>query len=212
MKLDKFHNISNTLKSHQKLIAVSKGQDIGKIKHLYDIGHRDFGENFLQELKEKKDMLPKDITWHFLGNIQSNKVKDIVACSDLVHSVSRLKVLDKISQLDGKKNIEILLQLKLGEEQTKSGFSEIEIYEIMEQNQFKNITIKGLMVIGEGRIEEEKLKAQFLQANNVFNKMKTMKKDVEYLSMGMSNDYELALAYGSNMVRIGTSIFGARTK
>ena len=212
MKLDKFHNISNNLKSHQKLIAVSKGQDIGKIKHLYDIGHRDFGENFLQELKEKKDMLPKDITWHFLGNIQSNKVKDIVACSDLVHSVSRLKVLDKISQIDGKKNIEILLQLKLGEEQTKSGFSEIEIYEIMEQNQFKNITIKGLMVIGEGRIEEEKLKAQFLQANNVFNKMKTMKKDVEYLSMGMSNDYELALAYGSNMVRIGTSIFGARTK
>ena len=212
MNLDKFHNISNTLKSHQKLIAVSKGQDIGKIKHLYDIGHRDFGENFLQELKEKKDMLPKDITWHFLGNIQSNKVKDIVACSDLVHSVSRLKVLDKISQIDAKKNIEILLQLKLGEEQTKSGFSEIEIYEIMEQNQFKNITIKGLMVIGEGRIEEEKLKAQFLQANNVFNKMKTMKKDVEYLSMGMSNDYELALAYGSNMVRIGTSIFGARTK
>ena len=157
-------------------------------------------------------MLPKDITWHFLGNIQSNKVKEIVACSDLVHSVSRLKVLDKISQLDAKKNIEILLQLKLGEEQTKSGFSEIEIYEIMEQNQFKNITIKGLMVIGEGRIEEEKLKAQFLQADNVFNKMKTMKKDVEYLSMGMSNDYELALAYGSNMVRIGTSIFGARTK
>ena len=212
MNLDKFHNISNALKSHQKLIAVSIGQDIDKIKHLYDIGHRDFGENFLQELKEKKDMLPKDITWHFLGNIQSNKVKDIVACSDLVHSVSRLKVLDKISQIDAKKNIEILLQLKLGEEQTKSGFSEIEIYEIMEQNQFKNITIKGLMVIGEGRIEEEKLKAQFLQANNVFNKMKTMKKDVEYLSMGMSNDYELALAYGSNMVRIGTSIFGARTK
>lgn len=212
MNLDKFHNISNALKSHQKLIAVSKGQDIDKIKYLYDIGHRDFGENFLQELKEKKDMLPKDITWHFLGNIQSNKVKDIVACSDLVHSVSRLKVLDKISQIDAKKNIEILLQLKLGEEQTKSGFSEIEIYEIMEQNQFKNITIKGLMVIGEGRIEEEKLKAQFLQANNVFNKMKTMKKDIEYLSMGMSNDYELALAYGSNMVRIGTSIFGARTK
>ena len=212
MNLDKFHNISNALKSHHKLIAVSKGQDIDKIKHLYDIGHRDFGENFLQELKEKKDMLPKDITWHFLGNIQSNKVKDIVACSDLVHSVSRLKVLDKISQLDAKKNIEILLQLKLGEEQTKSGFSEIEIYEIMEQNQFKNITIKGLMVIGEGRIEEEKLISQFLHAGNVFNKMKTMKKDVEYLSMGMSNDYELALAYGSNMVRIGTSIFGARTK
>ena len=212
MNLLKFHNISKALKSHQKLIAVSKGQDVVKIKNLYDIGHRDFGENFLQELKQKKDILPKDITWHFLGNIQSNKVKDIVACSDLVHSVSRLKVLDKISQLDTKKSIEILLQLKLGKEQTKSGFSETEIYEIMERNQFKNIVIKGLMVIGEGKIEEKRLKEQFLQASNVFNKMKTMKKDVEYLSMGMSNDYELALAYGSNMVRIGTSIFGARTK
>tara|TARA_B100000161_G_scaffold194710_1_gene141480 strand:+ start:552 stop:1187 length:636 start_codon:yes stop_codon:yes gene_type:complete len=210
MNLLKFHNISKALKSHQKLIAVSKGQDVAKIKNLYDIGHRDFGENFLQELKQKKDILPKDITWHFLGNIQSNKVKDIVACSDLVHSVSRLKVLDKISQLDTKKNVEILLQLKLGKEQTKSGFSEIEIYEIMERNQFKNLVIKGLMVIGEGKIEEKRLKEQFLQASNVFNKMKTMKKDVEYLSMGMSNDYELALAHGSNMIRIGTSIFGER--
>ena len=210
MNLLKFHNISKSLKSHQKMIAVSKGQDVAKIKNLYDIGHRDFGENFLQELKQKKDILPKDITWHFLGNIQSNKVKDIVACSDLVHSVSRLKVLDKISQLDTKKNVEILLQLKLGKEQTKSGFSEIEIYEIMERNQFKNIVIKGLMVIGEGKIEEKRLKEQFLQASNVFNKMKTMKKDVEYLSMGMSNDYELALAHGSNMIRIGTSIFGER--
>jgi len=210
MNLLKFHNISKSLKSDQKLIAVSKGQDVVKIKNLYDIGHRDFGENFLQELKQKKDILPKDITWHFLGNIQSNKVKDIVAYSDLVHSVSRLKVLDKISQLDAKKNIEILLQLKLGEEQTKSGFSEIEIYEIMERNQFKNIVIKGLMVIGEGKINEKRLKDQFLQASNVFNKMKTIKKDVEYLSMGMSNDYELALAHGSNMIRIGTSIFGER--
>ncbi len=210
MNLLKFHNISKALKSHQKMIAVSKGQDVAKIKNLYDIGHRDFGENFLQELKQKKDILPKDITWHFLGNIQSNKVKDIVACSDLVHSVSRLKVLDKISQLDTKKNVEILLQLKLGKEQTKSGFSEIEIYEIMERNHFKNLVIKGLMVIGEGKIEEKRLKEQFLQASNVFNKMKTMKKDVEYLSMGMSNDYELALAHGSNMIRIGTSIFGER--
>ena len=103
---------------------------------------------FCKSLKRKKICCPRTLDGIFLGNIQSNKVKDIVACSDLVHSVSRLKVLDKISQLDVKKNIEILLQLKLGEEQTKSGFSEIEIYEIMEQNQFKNITIKGLMVIG----------------------------------------------------------------
>ena len=124
-------------------------------------------------------MLPKDITWHFLGNIQSNKVKDIVACSDLVHSVSRLKVLDKISQIDAKKNIEILLQLKLGEEQTKSGFSEIEIYEIMESRRFKNIVLKGLMVIGEGKIKKETLKKQFLQANDVFKKMQLANKDVE---------------------------------
>ena len=210
MNLHKFNSISENLKSHQRLIAVSKGQDLEKIIQLYDKGQRDFGENFLQELKEKKDLLPGDIKWHFLGNIQSNKIRDIVMCSDLIHSIGRNKVLDKILKLESNKKIKILLQLKLGEEETKSGFNEKEIYKILSRNKSTNTIIKGLMVIAEGGIQKEKLKLQFSQAKNVFEKMKTMNKDVEYLSMGMSNDYALALTCGSNMIRIGTSIFGAR--
>ena len=210
MNLHKFNSISESLKSHQRLIAVSKGQDLEKIIRLYDKGQRDFGENFLQELKEKKDLLPGDIRWHFLGNIQSNKIKDIVMCSDLIHSIGRNKILDKILKLESNKKIKILLQLKLGEEETKSGFNEKEIYKILSRNKSTNTIIKGLMVIAEGGIQKEKLKLQFSQAKIVFEKMKTMNKDVEYLSMGMSNDYALALTCGSNMIRIGTSIFGAR--
>ena len=210
MDLHKFNYISKKLESHQKLIAVSKGQDLQKIKKLYDLGQRDFGENFLQELKEKKAVLPSDIRWHFLGNIQSNKIKDIVLYSDLIHSIGRFKILDKISKLRSKKNIEIFLQLKLGDEETKSGFDEAEIYEIVASNELTNITIKGLMVIAEGRAEESKLKVQFSQAKNVFEKIKSMNKNIEFLSMGMSNDYELAISHGSNMIRIGTAIFGAR--
>ena len=210
MDLHKFNYISKKLESHQKLIAVSKGQDLQKIKKLYDLGQRDFGENFLQELKEKKAVLPSDIRWHFLGNIQSNKIRDIVLCSDLIHSIGRLKIFNKISKFESKKNIQILLQLKLGQEETKSGFSEAEIYEIVASNKSTNISIKGLMVIAEGGAEKEKLQLQFSQAKNVFEKIKSMNKDIEFLSMGMSNDYELALSHGSNMIRIGTSIFGAR--
>ena len=131
-------------------------------------------------------------------------------CSDLIHSIGRIKILNRLSELKTNKNIKILLQLKLGEEETKSGFNEAEIYEIVARNESTNITIKGLMVIAESGIEIEKLKLQFSQAKNVFEKIKSMNKDVEFLSMGMSNDYELALSQGSNMIRIGTSIFGAR--
>ena len=200
-------NISNY---KPKIIAISKTFKINHISPLIEYGHRDFGENFLQELKEKKAKLPSDIRWHFLGNIQSNKVKDIVMYSDLIHSISRSKIFNKLSELKTNKNIKILLQLKLGEEETKSGFNEAEIYEIVARNESTNITIKGLMVIAEGGIKIEKLKLQFSQAKNVFEKIKSMNKDVEFLSMGMSNDYELALSQGSNMIRIGTSIFGAR--
>ena len=210
MNLHKFNSISDSLALNQKLIAVSKGQDLRKIRQLYDVGQRDFGENFLQELKEKKDMLPDDIRWHFLGNIQSNKIKDIVKYSYLIHSIGRSKILDKIVKLESYKKIQVLLQLKLGEEETKSGFNETEIFQIVARNEFTNISMKGLMVIAEGGIGKEELKLQFSQAKNVFEKIKSMNKDVEYLSMGMSNDYELALAHGSNMIRLGTSIFGER--
>ena len=170
MNLHKFNSISASLALNQKLIAVSKGQDLRKIRQLYDVGQRDFGENFLQELKEKKDMLPDDIRWHFLGNIQSNKIKDIVKYSDLIHSIGRSKILDKIAKLESYKKIQVLLQLKLGEEETKSGFNETEIFQIVARNEFTNISMKGLMVIAEGGIGKEKLKLQFSQAKKFLKK------------------------------------------
>ena len=130
MDLDNFHRLKNTLAAGCKLIAVSKGQSMEKIQALYNKGQRDFGENFLQELQGKKIQLPEDIIWHFLGNIQSNKLYEVMNCSDLIHSIGRKKIYDKLLTFQSEKEKNILLQLKLGDESSKSGFTEHEIYEI----------------------------------------------------------------------------------
>lgn len=213
MNLDNFQKISKNLDSDQKLIAVSKGQEVKKIQILYEAGQRDFGENFLQELVEKKNKLPSDIVWHFLGNIQSNKLKDIVNYADLVQSIGRKKIYDKLINMSDKLEKNILLQLKLGNEASKSGFSKSEINNIIE-NHPKDcvVKIKGLMVIAEGGLAEMEINNQFAFANDFFRSIKQINEDIEYLSMGMSNDYDIALTNGSNMIRIGTSLFGSRNK
>ena len=213
MNLDNFQKISKNLDSDQKLIAVSKGQEVKKIQILYEAGQRDFGENFLQELVEKKNELPSDIVWHFLGNIQSNKLKDIVNYADLVQSIGRKKIYDKLINMSDKLEKNILLQLKLGNEASKSGFSKSEINNIIE-NHPKDcvVKIKGLMVIAEGGLAEMEINNQFAFANDFFRSIKQINEDIEYLSMGMSNDYDIALTNGSNMIRIGTSLFGSRNK
>ena len=213
MNLDNFQKISKNLDSDQKLIAVSKGQEVKKIQILYEAGQRDFGENFLQELVEKKNKLPSDIVWHFLGNIQSNKLKDIVNHADLVQSIGRKKIYDKLINMSDKLEKNILLQLKLGNEASKSGFSKSEINNIIE-NHPKDcvVKIKGLMVIAEGGLTEMETNNQFAFANDFFRSIKHINEDIEYLSMGMSNDYDIALTNGSNMIRIGTSLFGSRNK
>ena len=213
MNLDYFHKLKDGLGAHCKLIAVSKGQSIEKILTLYKEGQRDFGENFLQELQLKKAELPKDITWHFLGNIQSNKLSDVIEYADLVHSISRKKIYDKLLSLGQGKEHKILLQLKLGNESSKSGFTDDEIYEIIGSNPANNsVVIKGLMVIGENGISASEITKQFSFAADVFNKIKLLDKNVEFLSMGMSGDFNIALDAGSNMIRIGTSLFGDRKK
>ena len=213
MNLDNFQRISKNLGSDQKLIAVSKGQEAKKIQLLYEAGQRDFGENFLQELVEKKNQLPSDIVWHFLGNIQSNKLKDIINHADLVQSIGRKKIYDKLINMSNKLEKNILLQLKLGNEASKSGFSKLEINNIIESHPNDCVVkIKGLMVIAEGRLTDMEIKDQFAFANDFFQSVKLINKDIEYLSMGMSNDYDIALANGSNMIRIGTSLFGSRNK
>ena len=213
MNLDYFHKLKDDLGAHCRLIAVSKGQSIEKILALYKEGQRDFGENFLQELQSKKVKLPEDIRWHFLGNIQSNKLYDVANSSDLVHSISRKKIYDKLFSLDQGKEHKILLQLKLGNESSKSGFTDDEIYEIIGSNPANNsVVIKGLMVIGENGISASEITKQFSFAADVFNKIKLLDKNVEFLSMGMSGDFNIALDAGSNMIRIGTSLFGDRKK
>jgi len=193
------------------LVAVSKKHSVEKIMALYNEGHRDFGENFIQELVEKKKQLPEDINWHFLGNIQSNKIKLIAQHSSLIQSVGRTKVYNHLLKTGLEKEIKILLQLKLGHEDTKSGLTEREIIRIIENHpEDSNVKVCGLMGITENNISEVERAMQFDQCNNLYNQIRAITKNVEILSMGMSNDWEDAVKHGSTMIRIGTKIFGER--
>ena len=213
MDLHKYQEIKELLGSNKKLIAVSKGQSIEKIRQLYEIGHRDFGENFLQELSEKKNILPEDIRWHFLGNIQSNKLNKIVKLSHMIHSISRKKIYDSLVSKELEKSIDILLQLKLGDEISKNGMSDAEIEEILSSHKdASRVAIKGIMVIGEGNLTTEQTDQQFKNASEFFLLLKSKHPNLEYFSMGMSGDYLLALENGSNMIRLGSLIFGERVK
>lgn len=207
---ENYQQIFTNLKKGTKLIAVSKGQDVDKIMTLYEEGQRDFGENFLQELIFKRQNLPKDINWHFLGNIQSNKAVEIALYSSLIQSVSRKKILDILAKSKVKK-VNILLQLKLGNESTKSGFSAEEIKSVLEDSEdYKNINFKGLMAIAENIKNEDQLRLQFQTAFHLYNSIKKNESSFNILSMGMTSDFMIALDEGSNMIRVGTKIFGAR--
>ena len=193
------------------LVAVSKKHSVEKIMALYNKGHRDFGENFIQELVEKRKQLPKDINWHFLGNIQTNKIKLIAQHSSLIQSVGRTKVYNHLLKTGLEKEISILLQLKLGHEDTKSGLTEKEIINIIEHHpEDSNVKVCGLMGITENNISETERAEQFNQCNNLYNQIRLMNKNIEILSLGMSNDWEDAVKHGSTMIRIGTKIFGER--
>ena len=193
------------------LVAVSKKHSVEKIMALYNEGHRDFGENFIQELVEKRKQLPKDINWHFLGNIQTNKIKLIAQHSSLIQSVGRTKVYNHLLKTGLEKEISILLQLKLGHEDTKSGLTEKEIINIIEHHaEDSNVKVCGLMGITENNISETERAEQFNQCNNLYNQIRVMNKNIEILSLGMSNDWEDAVKHGSTMIRIGTKIFGER--
>ena len=193
------------------LVAVSKKHSVEKIMALYNEGHRDFGENFIQELVEKRKQLPKDINWHFLGNIQTNKIKLIAQHSSLIQSVGRTKVYNHLLKTGLEKEISILLQLKLGHEDTKSGLTEKEIINIIEHHaEDSNVKVCGLMGITENNISETERAEQFDQCNNLYNQIRVMNKNIEILSLGMSNDWEDAVKHGSTMIRIGTKIFGER--
>jgi pyridoxal phosphate enzyme (YggS family) len=218
---ERYLQLAAELKSKNTLlVAVSKIKPTKAIGDLYQLGQKDFGENYVQELVDKQSVLPKDINWHFIGHLQTNKVKYIAPFVHLIHGVDSLKLIREINKQAEKNNrvIKILLQMHIAEEETKFGLNEIELDEIVtavsnEANSFKNVLITGLMGMASFTENTNQVRKEFHYLKSVFNRLSTTKASsykMEILSMGMSGDYEIAMEEGSNLVRIGSLIFGKR--
>ncbi len=211
--------IRSGLPSHVKLIAVSKNHPIDSIFLAYQAGQKNFGENKVQELIQKQPLLPKDIEWHLIGHLQSNKVKYIVPFVHLIHGVDSLNLLMTINKEAQKinRNINCLLQMHIAKEETKFGLSmeeTISILNSIEFTQLKNIHISGLMGMATFTDDTKIIRSEFHYLADYFKKLKAefFKQDESFneLSMGMSDDYLIAIEEGSTMIRIGTAIFGKR--
>ena len=218
---EKYIEIINELKSKNVLlVAVSKTKSIDDIKELYELGQRDFGENYVQEMVDKYHELPKDIRWHFIGHLQSNKVKYIAPFVHLIQSVDSLKLLKEINKQGAKINrvLDVLLQIHIGKEETKFGLDEDELQGILKTdlitlNELKNVHITGLMGMASFTDNKEEVKNEFHYLKTLSDKygsLKQLNHKIQILSMGMSDDYKIAIDEGSNLVRIGSLIFGRR--
>ncbi len=205
------------------LVAVSKTKPIEDIQALYNLGQRDFGENYVQELAEKYEQLSKDIRWHFIGHLQSNKVKYIAPFVHLIHGVDSFNLLKEINKQGLKNNrvINCLLQIHIAKEETKFGFAEKELYELNQihdtstssVHELKNITIIGMMGMASFSDDMNVIKNEFASLKIIFDKyalLSIANCQLSILSMGMSSDYKIAIEEGSNMVRIGSLLFGER--
>jgi pyridoxal phosphate enzyme (YggS family) len=215
---------------HATLVAVSKFKSIEDIRVLYDLGQRDFGENFVQELAAKYEALPKDIRWHFIGHLQRNKVKYIAPFIHLIQGVDTEKLLAEINKEAAKNNrvIDCLLQVHIAEEETKFGFDSTELEELTTRifgtnstnypedtnstnySNYTNINIRGLMGMASFTENQDKVRNEFKKLHNLYSTLNLKPSTFNLLSMGMSGDYTIALEEGSNMVRIGSLLFGAR--
>jgi PLP dependent protein len=205
--------LKNEIPAEVGLVAVSKFKSEEAILEAYEAGQRLFGENYVQELTDKYQKLPQDISWHFIGHLQSNKVKYIAPFVDLIQSVDSLKLLKEINKEGAKNNrvINCLLQVFIASESTKEGLNEDELAEILEkQADFQFVTIIGLMGMASFTSDTAQVKSEFEVLNSLFLKHKTVYQKLSVLSMGMSGDYQLAIACGSNLIRVGTKIFGQR--
>ena len=197
------------------LVAVTKTKSPEEIMEAYKTGHRIFGENKVQEMVGKWEVLPEDIQWHMIGHLQRNKVKHMASFVSLVHGVDSLKLLKEIDKQAQKHNrvIDCLLQMHIADESTKFGLNEAELFQMVENDEFhllKNVNIAGLMGMATFTDDLEKVRNEFRYLNEVFQKLKAKLPHIDTLSMGMSGDYRLAIEEGSTMVRIGSSIFGVR--
>ena len=215
MITENLRNIKNSIPDGVTLVAVSKTKPIADIKEAYAAGQRIFGENKIQEMVAKYEELPKDIQWHMIGHLQSNKVKYMAHFVDLIHGVDSMKTLKEINKQAKKHQrvIQCLLQARIAKEETKFGLSFGEISQILvsdELSQLENIAIVGLMGMATFTSIEEQLEQEFTSLKVFFDELKVTHTKLHTLSMGMSGDYKLAIAHGSTMVRVGSSIFGAR--
>ena len=208
-----FNLFKNTVPESVKIIAVSKTKPIEKIKEIYDLGHRDFGENKVQELVKKQLNLPKDIKWHLIGKLQRNKVKYIAPFVHLIHSVDSEKLLNQINKEGVKNNrvINLLLQIKISSDPLKTGFDYDDLNNLFSSSfldKYSSIKVLGLMAMGSA--DKSKNENEFKILSNFFKKINRLQ-NLRYLSLGMSNDYKLAIKHNSNMIRIGSLIFGSRS-
>ena len=209
-----FQLIKSQIPEPVELVAVSKFHPVEKIKEVYDCGQKVFGENKVQELLTKVNELPTDIQWHLIGHLQTNKVKYIAPFIDTIQSVDSEKLLIEINKEAAKNNriIKVLLQVKIAEEETKYGLEIAEAKEIFSnylEHQYPNIEILGLMGMATFTDNKNQVKSEFLVLKSLFDELSTFKK-LETLSMGMSDDFALAIECGSTSVRIGSAIFGVR--
>lgn len=214
------NNIKSQLPAHVTLVAVSKTKPVKDLMEAYDAGQRIFGENKIQEMTDKWEVMPKDIEWHMIGHVQTNKVKYMAPYVSLIHGVDSLKLLQEINKQAAKNNrvIDCLLQVYIAEEESKFGLDEQELEEMLKQVQhdkdnFKNIKIVGLMGMATFTENQNQIEKEFKHLKTIFDKyskLNTENCQLNTLSMGMSGDYQLAISCGSTMVRIGSSIFGSR--
>ena len=218
---NKYHELRNQLDAQKVvLVAVSKTKPVEALQALYDLGHRDFGENYVQELVDKQPKLPADIRWHFIGHLQSNKVKYIAPFVHLIHGVDSLKLLKEINKQAQKANkiIEVLLQVHIAQEESKFGFDNRELEELFTVQkdaieEMKHVRIMGFMGMASFTENEAQVREEFRSLRTLFDRYKEYPVstiNLSILSMGMSGDYTIAVEEGSNMVRIGSLIFGAR--
>jgi PLP dependent protein len=199
-----------------KLVAVSKTKPIEDIEALLDLGQKDFGENYVQELVEKQAKINGDIRWHFIGHLQTNKVKQIISFVHLIHSVDSLKLLVEINKQAQKANraVQCLLQVHIAQEETKYGMDEHEVYTVLDQlSSLPNVNIKGLMGMATLTDDEAVITKEYKYLKQLYDKLVSERSECtsfNTLSMGMSSDYRIAIEEGTSMVRIGSLIFGER--
>ncbi len=224
VQLEAYHTLLTQLPPQVTLVAVSKTKPVSDILALYREGQRDFGENYVQELLEKQPQLPVDIRWHFIGHLQSNKVKYLAPFVHLIHGVDSFSLLKEIQKQGAKANrrLDCLLQVHIAQEETKFGMNEAEVLQTLSQASFTHVRIKGLMGMGTNGVDEQTQRAEFEGLKTLFDKCRSTETaarsteipardlEIDTLSMGMSGDYLLAIACGSTMVRVGSLLFGGR--